>query len=316
MHISCNLASGLPIGIEIYSPSNLSMSTRTKEISAATVYIERRLNQPLSIAQIATEVGLSSFHFQRLFLVTLGESVSEYIRSRRLELAAKLLTDNHRLSIIEIALECGFESHSAFSRAFRTQFGRSPTDFRTNLSEYSPQAMLDNRPYLRPIRDKHLNIPADLVELPALWLQYREQRGVVNGAYFPDIEPLQVEFAALATNSDSALWATCGAYRGGPSAFSDDSAVGCYGGLFNQEPSLTWSEHCEALPPGLWAVFSHYGDFDFLYMTWNLAVRSWLPSSVFELRDSWAFETYLAQPGKMDPEVPSAQIYLPIKEVK
>lgn len=286
---------------------------RMKEISEATVYIEQRLDEPLPISDIAKKVGLSSFHFQRLFFSTLGENLSDYVKRRRLEKAAKILSENQARPVIDVALDCGFQSHSAFSRAFKTHFGQSPSVFRDSVDTDTLGSEANRRPFLLPTRSKRLDIPADVVELPELWLLYREQTGMVNGSYFPEPQQLLKEFGELNASLGKNLWTNCGAYRGGPSAFTDDSAIGCYGGLFSQEPNSCWSTLCEPLAAGSWAVFPHYGNFEYLYLTWNKLILNWLPESPFELRDSWAFETYLASPGTIAPDAASAQIYLPVR---
>lgn len=294
----------------------MTSHARIKEISAATVYIEQRLDQALAISEVANEVGLSPFHFQRLFFSTVGENVSEYVKRRRLEKGAKILLSTPELSVIDVAMDCGFQSHSAFSRAFKAQFGQSPSAFRAGNRTESHASDSNRRPFLLPTQSKALELPADLVELPDLWLLYREQQGMVNGSYFPEAEQLLRELGELNAQSGSSMWTNCGAYRGGPAAFTDESAVGCYGGLFNEAPNSSWSDLCEPLGSGTWAVFPHYGNFEYLYLTWNKLILNWLPESPFELRDSWAFETYLARPGMIAPDVPSAQIYLPVQIIE
>lgn len=287
-----------------------------KEISDATLYIEQRLDESLPISEIAKKVGLSSFHFQRLFFSTLGENVSDYVKRRRLEKGAKILSSSDEHSVIDVALDCGFQSHSAFSRAFKTHFGQSPSAFRTSTSTETLNSDANRRPFLLPTRSKRLDIPADVVELPDLWLLYREQKGMVNGSYFPESQQLLIEFGELNESLGKSIWTNCGAYKGGPSAFTDDSAIGCYGGLFSQEPKSSWSKLCEPFASGSWAVFPHYGNFEYLYLTWNKLMLNWLPESPFELRDSWAFETYLASPASIAPDAASAQIYLPVRKRK
>ena len=291
---------------------------RIEEISNAAIYIEARLDQAITIQKIATEIGLSSFHFQRLFFFSLGESVSDYIRRRRLEKGAKLLLSNPKQSIIEIGLESGFESHSAFSRAFKMHYGQSPTAFRASTWPDSASDTGDNRPFLIPSKSSQLELLPDLVDLPELWFLYREQQGMKDGTYFSADNQLASEFSELANSVAATMqqgfWAYSGAYKGGPGAFSDASAIGCYGGIFEQEPTLDWSKNIRKMPAGKWAVFSHYGEFDYLYLTWNKLIRNWLPSSCFSLRSDWAFETYLKTPGKIAPREASAQIYLPVKQ--
>lgn len=93
--------------------------------------IEARLDEPLSLTDIAGASGLSAFHFSRLFTALHGESVMAYVRRRRLARAARRLADEEGVSLVELALESGFESQQAFTRAFTRQFGVSPGRFRS-----------------------------------------------------------------------------------------------------------------------------------------------------------------------------------------
>ena len=92
-------------------------------------YIETRLTAEVTLADIARAAGLSSFHFSRMFRALTGETVSSYLRRRRLtEAARRLIHRDERL--IELALTYGFESQAAFSRAFKRQFGVPPGAYR------------------------------------------------------------------------------------------------------------------------------------------------------------------------------------------
>ncbi len=91
--------------------------------------IEACLAEPLSLADIAAASGLSAFHFSRLFTALHGESVMAYVRRRRLARAARRLTEDAEVPLVELALDSGFESQQAFTRAFTRQFGVSPGRF-------------------------------------------------------------------------------------------------------------------------------------------------------------------------------------------
>jgi AraC-like DNA-binding protein len=106
--------------------------TRSKEATLFRTkqYIERHLrNTELSAAIIASAVWASVVHLNRLFRAE-GTSLMRYVRNRRLEVAAGLLskTGCERPQIHEVALRCGFSSHAHFSRVFRERYGMSPSD--------------------------------------------------------------------------------------------------------------------------------------------------------------------------------------------
>ena len=291
----------------------MNQHSRAREVAIAERHIAAHLDRPILIAELADLVGLSPFHFQRLFLQGLGESVSVYIRRRRLEQAAKLLTASSPPSVIDIAISVGFESHSAFSRAFKSQYGCSPSDFPSHAHREVPAVDFDKRAFLTATGKGTSLLEPDIQSLPPLWLLFREQAGVSDGSYFQQSAQMGHDLAALTAMPDSSLWGTGAAYRGGPAGFNDQHAVGCYGGLFTAAPALEWSDLCTLLPAGNWAVINHFGSFEFLYQSWNKAVRNWLPGSGFVLRDPWAFERYLESPSRTSADTLSARIYLPVK---
>lgn len=92
-------------------------------------YIEEHLEEKLTSGQLADIAGYSEYHFLQLFKAHTGETVMEYVCRRRLFRAMDELASGSR--IIDVAFQYGFESHSAFSRAFKREFGFSPSLLRT-----------------------------------------------------------------------------------------------------------------------------------------------------------------------------------------
>lgn len=90
-------------------------------------FIDARLAEPLDLARLAREANFSAFHFHRIFAVLTGETVAAYVTRRRVEVAAARLLSQPRLSVLAVALDVGFGSPEAFSRAFRKQFGCPPS---------------------------------------------------------------------------------------------------------------------------------------------------------------------------------------------
>ena len=98
-------------------------------LNQAIAALESRLTQPVSIAQVARQVGYSRYHFGRTFLVTTGMTPITYLRKRRLSEAARELATSAK-PILEIALDYQFQSQEAFSRSFKQEFGVSPGRYR------------------------------------------------------------------------------------------------------------------------------------------------------------------------------------------
>lgn len=92
-------------------------------------YIEANYSQPLSVDVLASEAGLSRYHFATVFKRALRTSPHQHVREVRLRCARTLLRVTER-SVLDIALSCGFASASHFAAAFRADCGVSPTAYR------------------------------------------------------------------------------------------------------------------------------------------------------------------------------------------
>lgn len=83
-------------------------------------YIREHINEPIDRETLASVAGFSVPHFHRVFTARVGESAASYVR--RLRMGA--------VDITEVALAAGYDSHAAFGKAFKQQFGFSPSEFR------------------------------------------------------------------------------------------------------------------------------------------------------------------------------------------
>jgi AraC family transcriptional regulator len=94
-------------------------------------YIHDHLEQDIKLADLAELLGMSQFHFSHLFKQAVGIAPYQYLLQQRIERAKQLLKQTDQ-SIIEIALSCGFNSHSHLSKQFRQVTGLTPTAYRTH----------------------------------------------------------------------------------------------------------------------------------------------------------------------------------------
>ena len=100
-----------------------------ESIQKAINYMEENLLNDLTMDQIAQEVNSSVFHFQRIFSILTDMSIADYIRRRRLTLAAQELMDTEH-KIIDLAYKYGYDSPEAFTKAFRKQHNVTPSEAR------------------------------------------------------------------------------------------------------------------------------------------------------------------------------------------
>lgn len=92
-------------------------------------YIRNHINEPIDRETLAAVAGFSIPHFHRVFTAHVGESAVSYVRRLRMERAARKLRMG-AVDITEVALAAGYDSHAAFSKAFKQQFSLSPSEFR------------------------------------------------------------------------------------------------------------------------------------------------------------------------------------------
>lgn len=114
-------------------------------------FIEDNMADDLSVIELSRRTGLSPWHFQRVFKSFVGDSLGNYLRLRRLTKAASYLKGTE-LGVLEIAIEVGFGSNEAFTRAFKANFGKGPREFRENRSS----VQLATKPALSFSLLKHL----------------------------------------------------------------------------------------------------------------------------------------------------------------
>ena len=103
-----------------------------RRVCLAMNYISMNLDTDLSLEEIAGAASFSMFHFHRIFKAVVGETVSEFIRRLRLELAANHLLSYRNDDITQIAMDCGFSSSQNFAKAFRQHFGMTPSAYRNS----------------------------------------------------------------------------------------------------------------------------------------------------------------------------------------
>lgn len=101
-------------------------------VEQAIEYIHAHLTEDLSLSEIATTVGLSQYHFSRIFKQATGSTLWQYVVQQRIKLAKRLLTQPNQ-SIVEISNYLGFSSQGQFTNFFRKHTGVTPTQYRQKL---------------------------------------------------------------------------------------------------------------------------------------------------------------------------------------
>jgi len=101
-----------------------------RRLESVVDYVDAHLDAELSLERMATLAAISPFHFHRLFHQWSGETLNEFVRRRRLDVAAGRLRHCPDEKITAISLNCGFASPEGFARAFRERFDMTPSAWR------------------------------------------------------------------------------------------------------------------------------------------------------------------------------------------
>lgn len=130
--LSCQLAVHLlrhhaEISFREYHPGGALSPAAVRQVDE---YVTARLAEPISLQEMASAVALSRYHFARRFRDATGMSPHEYVMTKRIEAAQGMLRRT-RLTLREVASECGFSDQSHLTRVFRQRFGVTPGQFRS-----------------------------------------------------------------------------------------------------------------------------------------------------------------------------------------
>lgn len=247
--------------------------------------IEQHLREPIALHALARRAGFSLWHFHRIFAEHTGESLGSYLRKRRLTAAAGDLARTRR-SILDIALDYQFESHEAFTRAFKATFDSSPHEFRRT----GKLAWLRTRPELTAARFARLPVQISMkptiVQLPALHLlglSARFIRPVAPGADNLEVVPELYErfcpmLAKLPPMQDKYIYGAARYPEDGGKRHPDEmeylASINVGPGVKVPKAMQLWS-----IPAGTYACFNHRGPIAKIGETINYAFGTWLPRS-------------------------------------
>jgi AraC family transcriptional regulator len=282
-------------------------------------FIEENLRGEMALSDISRQANASLYHFHRLFRAFVGESLSEYVRHRRLNRAAEDLVGTKK-SVIEIALDYGYSAPESFLRAFKAMYGMPPRDFRRlgRLPAVHGKAELvaEGRREIKggiemePVmRGKspftlfgeliHTSHGACKIDTAGLWARERESRAISARARKEGAESLYGVCFGLCDG--------CGLNpEGGPDKFpyligwEAREGAPVPAGLVEMK-----------VPGGKYAVFTIEGGGKDIHEAVSSIYGSWLPGSSFELSDSPVLEKYPADwTGSPDSTM---EIWLPVK---
>jgi len=272
-------------------------------------FIEHHMFERISVHDIANSAFYSTYYFCRVFRALVGDSPKEYLRKRRLTIAAnKLLTDD--IGILQLAINCQFESQEAFTRAFKSHFKTTPAQYRKSKQpkpilyrdKFGPEALN----YLQT----NLSMEPEIITHPEIKVV-----GILANYEDEDFDLLRI-------------WSPLSEHEGPiPNTVTEDG-IGIYESHRGPDGRVGFSYVCSVevssfndvpegmvtrvIPEQMYAKFSHKGPLENLSETLKYIWGSWLPKSKFDYVEKTDFELY---PPDFDSKNPESLTFLhiPIK---
>ena len=273
----------------------------TQRINKVVAYINDHLDESLDLKTLAKVAALSEFHFHRVFKALKGESIGAHISRLRIEAAARLLRYS-ALSIEDIAFNIGYEAPAALSKAFKNQYGITPTKYRTNKDIYIMKKEIIN-PDLALKAPKIMELePKNLIYV-ALTGEY----GTLDyGKAYEQLWAV-VKSQKLFTKGIESI---CVSYD--DPKITEASLQRSEVSLAIHKPAHPEGEvSCKTLAGGKYAVFFYQGSYSHLAAVDDMAMR-WVVESEYELRDEPLFEKYLNDSRRTPEEKLKTEVYIPI----
>ncbi len=288
-------------------------------LSKSIDFIENNLTEPISLEEVSQKAYSSLSHFHRIFAFMTGLTLKQYIRKRRLSIAAHELICSDR-NILDVALKYQYNTHESFTRAFKKSYGINPHQFRKTQREHvlfekidihHPQyknLYEDDEIAIRFVTYNQFNVSGFSIDtslegdrvatdIPRFFEEFFSNRymekipGIVNPGTFYGI------YTNLDVHNNFTF--TIGYETNDIKKLSDTSDL----------PLVT-----HQIPPRNYAVFTAKGDMpEKLVNIWHYIYGNWLPNSTYERETGIDFEVY---DQRYNDETPEVDIYIPLKIVK
>lgn len=269
-------------------------------------YIEEHLAEEISYDELAHIACCSSYHYQRIFAYMAGIPLSEYIRRRRMSLAAIDLQNGNE-KIIDIGMKYGYASPTAFNRAFQSVHGIAPSIAKkggTTIKSYPPISFkltvkgVEELSYRIETKDSFrivgVSFPLDkeiennFIAVPQMW-----QNAAINGTFekitpLMNNQPMGVLGVSVCNNKEEWQY-----FIAVSSSIDTDNSLDEY-----------------IIPACTWAIFSGIGTGISIQELERRIITEWLPTSGYEYDNAPDMEVYL----NPDPNNMQYEAWIPIKK--
>jgi AraC family transcriptional regulator len=297
-------------GRQMKMKSDPVQNTYARRFNCVLDYIDKHLDDALTVEELSNVANFSKFHFHRQFSEYCGVNIGRYIQLMKLKRASYRLAFNQQDRVIDIALDAGFESPESFSRAFKNVFGQTPTEFRKEPAWASWSGLYR---FPIPSRERANKMEVRIVQAEPTMVAVLEHRGapaLLNGSAQRFIEWRRASGLSPVNRSQ-----TYGiAYHDPDTTPADEFRFDICGSVTEAVPDNPHGIVTKTIPGGRCAVARYLGSRDRIGEGVYFLFRNWLPESGEELRDFPVYFHYL----NLDHDTPEHEhltdIYLPLRE--
>ncbi|QDP41221.1 AraC family transcriptional regulator [Radiobacillus deserti] len=259
-------------------------------LQKAIDFMEDHLLEDISIEQIAKEANASMYHFQRAFSILTDSTVGDYLRRRRLTLAAHDLTKSD-VKVIEIAYKYGYDTPEAFTKAFRRQHGVSPTEARKysgKLQSYNRLVIQVNLKGVDPMQyrvEEHESF--QIVGIRRRFSLENEENNREIPKMWDEINAKGTDQVLFSLNNGAVkgVLGVCADHQDGKSV--EYWIAAAHEGEVPEEFESTY------VPKSKWAIFEVHGPMPHsMQNVWKQIYSEWFPSSGYEHAGTPEVELY------------------------
>jgi AraC family transcriptional regulator len=263
-------------------------------------FVESHFGDEITLDDIASVAGVSRFHVTRAFGEATGRSVMRYLRGRRLTQAARALANGAR-DILALALDAGYGSHEAFTRAFRDQFGLTPEAVRAqgHLREIQLLEPIKMEERVMDALEKPRLVDGKVLLIAGLGARYNCESSAGIPAqwqrFVPYLKPNDVAYGVRCNPDDEGNF---------------DYICGVEVADFSRVPG-EWSRL--RITPQRYAVFLHRGHISTIRSTWSTVWNKGLAEAGLTVIDAPDLERYDSRFNGMT-GMGDVEIWVPVKE--
>lgn len=272
-------------------------------LNEAINYMEEHLTDAVDYEQLGRIAGCSSYHFQRMFTYMAGLPLSEYMRRRKMSLAAVDLREKDA-KIIDVAEKYGYQSPTAFNRAFQSVHGIAPSAVKNegvSVKSFPPVSFkiiikgVEEMNYRIETRESfrivgvsvplNKDIEQNFAVIPSKWQEISENGTLQKLIGMMDTPPMGV--LGVSTCNDTEPWRY-------------------YIAVSSSQESDGFEEY--TVPAAVWAVFPGEGTNQSIQELERRIVTEWLPTSGYEYGNAPDVEVYISP----DPQNAKYEVWIPV----